>query len=707
MLHLNSVLFDAEGDSLKNYFTYVYHVQNDHQLLNFTGLNYPFGEHLVYTDCQPLLTFILKLVPFTHQYLIGIVHAAMLLSFIVTPLVLFRIFMILKVESRIAFLSSLAIAFLSPQTQRLGGHFALAYGCVIPLGILFLLNFLKNKSVKNTCFLFTYNTLLFFVHPYFGLGLSIFSLTTSLIYLVISENKHIRTVKNIFVSLTIGLMPIILFKLFMWLTDKHTNRPDEPYGIDIMGAAANIESVFTPSFGPFIEVLKKLIKSDHVEWEAHSYIGLAPIILTVMAILLLPFYLQKINLRNELTALFATAILFLLFSFGLHIVLLKILNLEIPALNQFRAFGRFAWYFYFILPIVLVVLFSKFFEMVSPKFAKQISLLVVCIFFLLNLTEANGLLIEMSKDTFKSRNIFNKNNLSAEETNMIKKIKAEKFQAIIPLPVFHIGSEVYQRNGDGSLAPAMTYAYHTGLPILSVMLSRTSLNETESELEILNRFKEKRSIFDLINNHPFLIIKTGGELKEDELRLLRASHHSAKTSSLDFYTASVKDFMMSDSDALRFKNFNPDGDNISKNIIFIHHENRPPFIESNINTYQSLFLLDSNTVDSGLYTVSFHYHLKAKKFKYIHNHLIVVKRNKTSEIWQNFSSVRSTSGIYSAFIVVEERVKIDPHFNYELMLNGPMKETFHVSDFLLKPEQIDIKMKQGARILYDNYPLQN
>jgi hypothetical protein len=85
----------------------------------------------------------------------------------------------------------------------------------------------------------------------------------------------------------------------------------------------------------------------------------------------------------------------------------------------------------------------------------------------------------------------------------------------------------------------------------------------------------------------------------------------------------------------------------------------------------------------------------------------VVKRNKTSEIWQNFSSVRSTSGIYSAFIVVEERVKIDPHFNYELMLNGPMKETFHVSDFLLKPEQIDIKMKQGARILYDNYPLQN
>ena len=159
MLHLNSVLFDAEGDSLKNYFTYVYHVQNDHQLLNFTGLNYPFGEHLVYTDCQPLLTFILKLVPFTHQYLIGILHAAMLLSFIVTPLVLFRIFMILKVESRIAFLSSLAIAFLSPQTQRLCGHFALAYGCVIPLGILFLLNFLKNKSVKNTCFLFTYNTL--------------------------------------------------------------------------------------------------------------------------------------------------------------------------------------------------------------------------------------------------------------------------------------------------------------------------------------------------------------------------------------------------------------------------------------------------------------------------------------------------------------------------------------------------------------------
>ena len=45
----------------------------DQQALVFNGMNFPFGEHVIYTDCQPILTFILRLLPFTHNYLIGII----------------------------------------------------------------------------------------------------------------------------------------------------------------------------------------------------------------------------------------------------------------------------------------------------------------------------------------------------------------------------------------------------------------------------------------------------------------------------------------------------------------------------------------------------------------------------------------------------------------------------------------------------------
>src|ERR1700733_5463679 len=74
-LNINSILSSITNDSLKNYYTYVYHVKNDSSLFQFAGMNYPFGEHVVYTDCQPALTILLKALPFTHNYLIGILHS--------------------------------------------------------------------------------------------------------------------------------------------------------------------------------------------------------------------------------------------------------------------------------------------------------------------------------------------------------------------------------------------------------------------------------------------------------------------------------------------------------------------------------------------------------------------------------------------------------------------------------------------------------
>src|SRR6478752_5259727 len=70
-LNLNSTLSSITLDSIKNYYTFVYNIRHDSFNFEFNGMNYPFGEHVVYTDCQPLLGFILKLIPPLYPYSIG------------------------------------------------------------------------------------------------------------------------------------------------------------------------------------------------------------------------------------------------------------------------------------------------------------------------------------------------------------------------------------------------------------------------------------------------------------------------------------------------------------------------------------------------------------------------------------------------------------------------------------------------------------
>ena len=57
--HPNHYLFATGGDGLKNYFTAAWYVRYDNWL-HFTGINYPFGEHITYTDAQPLLAYVLR-----------------------------------------------------------------------------------------------------------------------------------------------------------------------------------------------------------------------------------------------------------------------------------------------------------------------------------------------------------------------------------------------------------------------------------------------------------------------------------------------------------------------------------------------------------------------------------------------------------------------------------------------------------------------
>lgn len=704
VFHLNSVLFKIDGDSLKNYYTFVYHIRNDTNALEFSGLNFPFGEHIVYTDCQPLITFILRLLPFTHDYLIGIMHGLILLSFIITPLLLFRIFLLLDLERLPAFFFSLGIALLSPQIHRLGGHFALAYGCVIPLAILFILNYFKSRSNKLLIAILIYNTSLFLIHPYLGLGISFFCFSSFFINELLLNGKTSLLKKLPKIAL-IGLVPIVCFKLFMFISDHHTERPTEAYGPDIMTGAAKAGSIFIPYFGPFDSFLQTIIKTKPVEWETCSYLGFFPILLLVTATLTFPFYYKKIVLKNELIAMFITSVLFLIFSFGIHISILRRIHVELETLNQFRVLGRFTWYFYFLMPVFLAILLSQLFNLLTtPRISKLMITIVSVIFCSLNMLEANFLFINTTKNAFHARNIFNESVLTDNEKEVIKTIRTKKAQAIVPFPLFHIGSEVFQRNGDKSIAPSMMYSFHTRLPVLSVMLSRTSLPETQEAIELLNIYKRDRKITKLVDDRPFLVIQTDTNLKEDELRILKKLKAFQTFDKTTFYYATKRDFAISEKEKNKFIILNIDKEERLKNTFFLAFENRKPFTETKIDEFEKIIAFDSSAFDPGNYTVSFKYHLTGKKFRHIYNNLIIEKSKGEAMNWEYYTSVRSTSGFYGDVIVFEHNIKIEQGYGYRFLLKGGTKERYTISDFLIQPADLDLKIISNSKTSYNNYP---
>lgn len=705
-LNANSVLSSSTLDSIKNYYTFIYHIKNDDSLLHFSGLNYPFGEHIVYTDGQPLFTFIFRLLPFTHQHLIGIAHGLILLSFIVTPLIINKLFLRTGTDKFSSFFVALAIALLSPQLWRLDGHFALCYNYFIPLTALFLVKFLQEKKNTTLLFMFVHNTLLFLIHPYLGFGASLFCLITLLIFYLLNFDGR-SVFKQLTQSLFVGALPVLLFKLFMILTDLHKNRTVEPHGIDIL--VASISSVFVASFGPFQNLLKNLITSASPDYEGFAYIGLFSNILIVGCVLVIPFSLRKLSFKKEVFSLFLSSLTLLLFSFGLHTQLFETLGIQLSALNQFRALGRFAWFFYYMLPLFLIsILYPIFKGWMLEKHPLLNFRILAVLFFACNLFEANFIFKNHSQTFFKDRNIFNKKLLNAEEIKIIKSIHDKNPQAIVTLPAYFLGSEVYSRfGGSMEMIPSMLYSYHARQPIVGTFLSRTSITETEDGVELFNSYKKNRKLMSLINNQLFFVIRTKEPILPDEDRFFKKVKLFYQNDSLSFGYINKRDILklsISKNTFSVYENMLNNAD--SSNVIYIRFENRKPFLPSSIKDYEKPFELDSNQLKSGKYVVSFRYYFTKKTHRGVSCDLIVTKINKKENVWWKLAPIRTLSGFYNGFALFEYPFEFEKENKYEFIIKGSLNETYRISDFIIRPFNKDVltRTKRGDTLSVNSFP---
>jgi len=542
----NTTYFTTSGDGLQAYYFYIYHVDHDSAYWRTSGMNYPFGEQTFYTGGQTLLTNIIKFtsnnIVDISSYTIGIMNLLLLASIVIGALAIFMIFYKLKMPVFYSALLAVAIIYLSPQIGRFSGHFSLSYLFFLPMMLYLIMQFYEKRKVSTSIYIGLLTLLTIGTHMYF-LGFFALILLFFWVYILFFDKKNPATFKSFIINIFIQiLLPVVIINTIMFFSDFATNRTNFPWGF--LFYRAYPESVFLPVGKPYGRFLHKLSTFNHIDWEAYAYIGFVGVIgffVVFGKILGRLFTLKFKNIlrvtdNDFLNLLFWTSFAGLLYSFGVPFVLwMEDLVKYMGPIKQMRGISRFAWIFYYVINIIVFYLIWQKSKSIKNIFLKYLWLLIPLA------------IISYDAWTFSSwrgKKLNNKFEILDDKENILPenqwmhKISPEKYQAIIPIPYFHIGTENIWWGFKCDIAKYLYPAcIKTGLPTNAVLLSRASISQAYKNLQIfLEPYRELEILKDYKSEKPFLLLVSNcDEITINEKNIIDKSKKLLETNDFNLY----------------------------------------------------------------------------------------------------------------------------------------------------------------------------
>ncbi len=528
--HPNKIYFGATDDGIQAYYGAIYHVKHDTSFWHMNAMNYPYGEQVFFTGCQPFITNPIKLVSKVidiSDYTLGILNCVMLFSVFLCSICLYFIFKHLKLPYIYASIAAAGITFLSPQILRLACHYSLTYQFAIPLFLLLLFKFHDSPSIKKSIAI---SVLVFFMagtHFYFfGFFalIAAFYWAYSFLSNKISWQAVRYTALHSFIQIVI---PFFLFQIILLLIDPASDRTNNPWGY--LTYISNLAGIFYPYQRPYEKLFAAFIKpEDPYTVEGYAFVGVVATLILILIILVFLKRLFTFKFKelvsitdNNLLNLFFWASLFaLILSFGYPF---KIRGYEhylqyVGLLKQMRGIARFSWAFYYIINIV--VFYKLYLWLAERSVFLRRSILTVALFLLCYdaYYKANPISIALDNRIVR---LEDKNN-ELPENKWLNELDINNYQAIITLPYFHVGSEnVWMIKASEIIASVYITSMKTGLPTLSSVMSRTSLSQTYKNLPvILEPYHKLAIINDFKTRKPFLVLAIENELNNDEKHLL-------------------------------------------------------------------------------------------------------------------------------------------------------------------------------------------
>lgn len=507
---INNVYFSTSGDGLKSYASSLYHLQTDTSIFHSYVQNYPYGEMVFFTDCQPMIIIPVKILSGLgidlSPWIVGILNSFMLLSILAGAIFLFLIFYELKVNWWFAAVASIGIVMLSPQIGRLGGHFSLSHLLWLPLLIWLLMKFDQKKSYGLSAIIGFVTFFAAGMHMYF-FALFGFLFLFYWGYILITGQmklKGILWVTHFFFQL---ILPLILVQIISGYSNMVTDRTTHPWGLFTYRAYP--ATVFLPLHKAYAVFLKSLGLKHDYEWESFAFIGSVALFGMLAGIWKMVQRAKtgkgwwKISDNLMVTTLFWGSVASLLLSFSIPFNMgLAFLLDYLGPVQQLRALSRFSWTFFYLLNILVFYNISQF---LSRKIYYKILSVIALVFLLYD----GYLNVKVYAPRLNNRVEELEDKMGIMPGNgWISVVSAADYQAILPFPYFHVGSEnVWLDSKCDILKESLIVSLKSQLPSMGVFLSRTSLSQTYKSLELASvPVAPYRILKDLPNRKPLLLM---------------------------------------------------------------------------------------------------------------------------------------------------------------------------------------------------------
>ncbi|MCW5908582.1 MAG: hypothetical protein KIS94_12040 [Chitinophagales bacterium] len=439
---------------------------------------------------------------------------------------------------------SITLPLLNPQILRFvpGGTLNLSFSFILLLPIYFMLKVYENlieakRYVWHILILAAITYLSFLIHVYYLLILSVwigsfYVLLTG--YLIHQKRKFISFAISAIGSL---LAAGALFYITVTFTDPYlTERNETALGYNHAPWKLQFSSLFTAYH--FLKTKFLFSYTKYIPYEAHVYLG--GFVLYLIAVLLIiktvigNSFFQSLRLdehgnqRNFVLLLLASTVAPLLIAFGPeyyfgenndyvfsnYYSLFYHIELNTKKITHFRCLGRFAWPLFWALNIGAIYLITLLLKNRNRWFA---AIVIVLVYF--NCKDARN-----AYEFIRTSQVANPFRLQTAELADVKKIIHKdygvQYQAIVPLPYYHVGSESLDYSVDAEkmhFVKSLAFAYNTGLPLMSSTMSRTSVAQAKQMYSLINNDRANDTLLALLNSKPLLFYIDGSYYPDSTL----------------------------------------------------------------------------------------------------------------------------------------------------------------------------------------------
>jgi len=506
-------LYEDLGDGLKNYYTLAWYVDHD-QGWWFSGMNYPYGEHVLYTDNQPVLALFLgwidRHVTDMHGHVVGTLNILLLVGLYAGILLTYALLRRWSVGRWWALFSATAIILLSPQLWRFHGHFGLAWMCFFP-GFFLLLD----KTVRGPGKTWAWGlatgaavVAMSLSHLYFLILCGFSGAVWIAAYAWFSRREKENRRPLWLAGFLAVLLPALMLLTLRRVTDPVTDRPIEPWGID--AHIVEVGTTFFPFFPPFDKVWTEILGREKPINERIAYFGLVGLLMlpAIIAFLFRRPPEESSDNRTYIRAGVLTAVLCWLMAAGIFYQngFQWVWDL-IPPLKQFRGLGRFGMPFTFLYLSAMSYLLWQLYQLL-----RQRAMHTVGAYLLSAIALVWGFESWMQFRAVRAP-LFHANNwMSVRPDNYIPLLdaaglKPDDFQAILEFPIVAIGNETMGvARGFWTQREVFHASMETGLPQVTYAMSRTSVSQGMDLVELISPPYWPKRRAEKFNDKPLLLV---------------------------------------------------------------------------------------------------------------------------------------------------------------------------------------------------------